>query len=93
VVGYWHRDVGSASAPLANPDAIPGPNPEWAPIAGTASAWCGLRTEGDNTHIDPITGNPFNSQVLSYNGNNNGSQFGASRTQGTDANYPGYGSQ
>ena len=40
VVGYWHRDVGAASAPLANPDAVPGPNPEWNPIAGTASAWC-----------------------------------------------------
>ncbi len=93
VVGYWHRDPGSALSPLPNPDAVPGPNPEWTPIAGTASAWCGLRAEGDNSIIDPITGNPINAYVLSFQGNNSGAQFAPTRTQGTDHNFPGYGSQ
>src|SRR5262249_27224277 len=48
VVGYWHRDVGKTAAPLADTGAvIPGPNVEWKAITGNASAWCGLRAEGD----------------------------------------------
>jgi hypothetical protein len=76
VTGYWHRDVGKNSAPLPDtglavgtPGAQPGPNPEWLPIGGTASAWCGLRAQGDATHLDPITGNAYNQTVLSYRGN------------------------
>ncbi|HET9327115.1 MAG TPA: FlgD immunoglobulin-like domain containing protein [Candidatus Eisenbacteria bacterium] len=93
VIGYWHRDVGSASSPLPAGDAVPGPNPEWTPIAGTASAWCGLRSEGDNSVIDPITGNPINGLLVSFQGNNSGRQISAQRSQGTDNNFPGYGSQ
>ncbi|TMQ71743.1 MAG: hypothetical protein E6K80_04730 [Candidatus Eisenbacteria bacterium] len=93
VVGYWHRDVGNGAAPLPDPDGVPGPNPEWAPIAGTASAWCGLRAEGDNTVMDPITGNPINAGVLAFQGNNSGAQIGSIRSAGTDHNFPGYGSQ
>jgi FlgD Ig-like domain len=93
VIGYWHRDPGNLAAPLPNPDAVPGPNPEWAPLAGTASAWCGLRAGGDNTVIDGVTGNAINANVLQYFGDISGNQIGSVRTQGTDNNFPGYGAQ
>ena len=43
--------------------------------------------------MDPITGNPYNSSVLAYWGVNNSLQFGPARSNGTDYNFPGYGSQ
>jgi len=94
VTGYWHRDVGRNSQPLPDTgNVIPGPNVEWKPLSGGASAWCGLRAQGDMTHIDPITGNPYNQSILTYHGNNSGFQTGSLSNTGTDANYPGYGSQ
>ncbi len=94
VTGYWHRDVGNNSAPLSDTGAvIPGPNVEWKPIGGGASAWCGLRAQGDMTHVDPITGNAYNQTVLSYRGNNSYFQQGSQSVLGTDQNFPGYGSQ
>ena len=94
VVGYWHRDNGVNSSPLPDTGAvIPGPNPAWKPIGGTNSAWCGLRAHGDNTHVDPVTGNPFNQTILERNGNNSYFQAGSQATSGTDKLYPGYGSQ
>jgi hypothetical protein len=98
VTGYWHRDVGRNSQPLSDTGAvIPGPNPEWAPIAGGASAWCGLRGAGDATHLDEVarggTGNGYNQTVLSYRGNNSFNQAGSFSSRGTDQNFPGYGSQ
>jgi hypothetical protein len=104
VTGYWHRDVGRNSLPLADSvggvptvggigGVIPGPNVEWKPIAGGASAWCGLRAENDNTHIDPLTGNAYNHSVMQYRFNNSFNQVGSQSVLGTDANYPGYGSQ
>jgi hypothetical protein len=104
VTGYWHRDVGRNSLPLADSvggvptvggigGVVPGPNVEWKPIGGGASAWCGLRAAGDATHIDPVTGNAYNQTVLSYRGNNSFFQAGSQRTTGTDQNFPGYGSQ
>src|SRR5262245_6898354 len=77
VVGVWHRDNGSAG----------GGGVAWTPLAGSASAWCGLRRHGDLTFVDPITGNPFNQDVLDYNGEN-------SPLPGvTSKRFPGYGSQ
>jgi hypothetical protein len=104
VTGYWHRDVGRNSLPLADSVAgvltvagiggvVPGPNVEWKPIGGGASAWCGLRGQGDMTHVDPITGNAYNQTILSYRGNNSFFQQGSQSTRGTDQNFPGYGSQ
>ena len=94
VTGYWHRDVGRNSQPLADTGAVvPGPNVEWKPISGGASAWCGLRAQGDNTHVDPVTGNAYNQTVLSYRGNNSYFQAGSQSVLGTDQNFPGYGSQ
>jgi hypothetical protein len=94
VTGYWHRDVGRNSQPLPDTgSAVPGPNVEWKPITGGASAWCGLRAHGDMTHLDPITGNPYNQSILGCPGNNAGFPTGSLSGLGTDANYPGYGSQ
>jgi hypothetical protein len=94
VTGYWHRDVGKNSQPLPDTGSvIPGPNVEWRPISGGASAWCGLRGQGDMTHIDPITGNPYNQSILNYHGNNSAFSFASLSDLGTDTNYPGYGSQ
>ena len=94
VTGYWHRDVGRNSQPLPDTGSVvPGPNVQWRPLSGGASAWCGLRAHGDMTHIDPITGNPFNQSILGPHGNNSYLVFGSFSGLGTDANYPGYGSQ
>ncbi len=47
----------------------------------------GLRRHGDLTVSDPITGNPFNDDVLMFN------QIGAASPGGTDKKFPGYASQ
>jgi hypothetical protein len=96
VVSYWHRDPGKLASPAFTDTGtvIAGPNVEWKPIGGTGnSAWCGLRAPGDMNVIDPITGNAINATVLSYRGNNSYNQIGSLSTSGTDANFPGYGSQ
>jgi hypothetical protein len=97
VTGYWHRDGGSMM-PAAAADPSHNPlTPSWAPLAGSASAWCGLRSHGDIAAIDAAalggTGNPITSAVLDYDGNNDGAQAGSLRPNGTDKNFPGYGSQ
>jgi len=58
VIGLWHVDAGSTVGGAAAPD--------WAPLQGTKSAWMGLRRIGDVSHVDPITGNPFNEAVAKY---------------------------
>ncbi|MEO5616986.1 MAG: FlgD immunoglobulin-like domain containing protein [Candidatus Eisenbacteria bacterium] len=81
VIGVWHRDNGSAG----------GGGVSWAPLNGsTHSLWCGLRRDGDNTFLDPITGNPFNSRPLTINPNAGGTVGGGI---GTNHLFPGYGSQ
>jgi hypothetical protein len=81
VVGVWHVDGGGFVAP---PSGIP---PAWTPYVGGASAWMGLRAHGDNSYLDPVTNNPFNADVLQFNGANAPSQ------DGNDKQFPGYGSQ
>ena len=100
VTGYWHRDAGNFAPPVygATPPGTHGPNVEWAPLAGTQSAWCGLRAADDFNAIDQVslggTGNPINQRVIEYNGNESYNQIGAVNTAGgTDKNFPGYGSQ
>jgi hypothetical protein len=98
VTGYWHADGGSGQAPVVSVDpSAADHNPAsltWAPIAGTKSAWCGLRSHGDIAVVDPITGNAYNSDVMRYQAVNSAAQFTPIRIDpGTDANYPGYGSQ
>jgi hypothetical protein len=82
VLGVWHRDGGSLTAAPAGK-----PTPEWSPRQGSNAAWMGLRAHGDNAYGDPITGNPFNEDVLVYTG------FGAVSAGGNDQCFPGYGSQ
>src|SRR5262245_26203127 len=63
----------------------------------TACAWMGIRSHGDLSHRDEIalggTGNCFNADVLGYQGNNGFNQIGSVSVNGTDHNFPGYGSQ
>ncbi len=91
VISYWHRDNGTA--PIT---AISGTNPVapgWTPIAGSFSAWCGLRGHGDLTAVDPITGNAINCAVIAMEGDNHFQQVGPVNPAGNDSNFPGYGSQ
>ncbi len=81
VVGVWHVDGGSS---VTTPGV---PAPAWAPLSGGKSAWMGLRAHGDNTHVDPLTNNPFNENVLNFI-----NQDAASAT-GLDHGFPGYGTQ
>ena len=92
VTGIWHADNGTVKT-----DSIPGSNvqvPGWAPITGTKSMWCGIRSPGDLTARDATgTGNPLNGDLTQFQANNSGRQVGPRRPQGTDHNFPGYGSQ
>ncbi|HKQ59537.1 MAG TPA: FlgD immunoglobulin-like domain containing protein [Candidatus Eisenbacteria bacterium] len=74
----------------------------WSPTevggaGSTASAWMGMRSSGDLSHRDEAglggTGNYFNASVLDYQGNNGFNQIGSVSLNGTDHNFPGYGSQ
>jgi hypothetical protein len=79
VDGVWHRDAGS------NVTVSGVPAPTWTPIAGGFSAWMGLRAHADNTHLDPLTGQSFNQNVLVYNGGN------TNQPGFTNVQFPGYG--
>src|SRR5512146_1380054 len=72
VVGIWHADAGKNAG-----SAVP-----WTPLAGTKSAWCGLRQHGDNSVTDAVTKNPFNQDVVA------GLHDAAGN--GSNNNFPGY---
>src|SRR5262245_3229314 len=76
VVGYWHSDPGK-------PAVGPSLGVFWTPLNGTRSAWCGLRQHGDNTVVDAVTGNAFNSAVVAH------LQDGGA-TGVANSNFPGY---
>ena len=78
VVGVWHRDGGVGQAG--------GSAVTWSPLAGSNSAWCGLRQTGDNSVRDLNTGQPFNAVAAEFNGEAGGGT-------GTNKNFPGYGDQ
>ncbi len=71
VIGAWHADPGKNA----------GIGVTWAPMSGSYSAWCGLRETNDNTVIDQVTKNPFNSSTAEFNNLLVGL---------TAKNYPGY---
>ncbi len=48
IAGAWHSDALGIGSPVVNA------------LAGTRSAWCGIRAGGDNSHIDALTGNAIN---------------------------------
>jgi hypothetical protein len=80
VDGVWHVDGGS----LITVAGVPAPT--WVPIGGLKSAWMGLRAHGDNSHVDPITLNPFNENLLVFN------QVNGTKAGGAEKRFPGYGS-
>lgn len=82
VVGVWHRDAGR-NAGLADVAR----RPRWNAPSGTYAAWMGLRSHGDATYADPLTGNPFNEDVMMF------TKESAASAGGNDAGFPGYGSQ
>jgi len=79
VLSYWHVDPGPAIT-----STIPGTNPA-APAVPAGVAWCGLRSHGDLSVVDPIMGNAYNMSVLEFVGEN-----GGSLSQGTSKGFPGY---
>jgi len=88
VIGVWHRDPGGNGLAVGSP--LPGTNPvqpNWTPLNDSFSAWMGLRSHGDVTVGDPITGNAFNATVLDYN------QRQGALTIVNSRSFPGYGSQ
>src|SRR5207249_173976 len=90
VISYWHVDGGNLNNPPAFTDANGShvlPAMTWAPLAGSSSAWCGLRNHGDFTYKDPITGNPYNAMVVEMLGENGG---GTTSGIGTSKKFPGY---
>ncbi len=101
VTGVWHVDAGDLQPVAASVDdtqdglngaglGVGGVN--WTPLAGSRSAWMGLRRHGDVTHVDDVarggTGNPFNEDAMVYN-----ALAGAVSLGGTDKRFPGYGDQ
>jgi len=82
VNGVWHRDGGST----LGTGAIP--RPAWAPLGGSFSAWMGLRAHGDVVAREGKGKlNPFNEDLLMFNGLN------AASASGNDKHFPGYGNQ
>ena len=85
IVSAWHVDRGKDVPDAANSAATP----KWSPLAGTASAWCGLRSADDRSCLDDATrggtGNPINGDALV------GRPFDGSSL--TNANFPGYANQ
>jgi hypothetical protein len=71
IVGVWHVD-GGANVPSNGTvnvnDAYLNVAPTWSPLAGSASAWCGLRSGKDVAVIEQAslggTGNPINGDCL-----------------------------
>ena len=65
IIGVWHSDGGNLVP--AN-GQVASASPTWSPLAGNASAWCGLRAGKDIAVIDNPslggTGNPINGDAL-----------------------------
>lgn len=80
VVGVWHPDDGATT----------GNGVTWTALGGSKSMWAGLRRANDDSHVDPITGNSFNADLLMQviqGGSVSGGPIGS------DARFPGYGNQ
>ena len=106
VVGLWHRDGSGASGSGTVLPAIP--NTSVVPLAwdgayvggtgSTASAWMGVKSHGDLNQVDEVslggTGNAFSSALfMNQVQYPRLSETGSASANGTDHNFPGYGSQ
>ncbi|HEY2954405.1 MAG TPA: FlgD immunoglobulin-like domain containing protein [Candidatus Eisenbacteria bacterium] len=94
VSSAWHVD-GGRNEKVPNPSPIksdvnPKP-PRWTPIAGSSSAWCGLRAHGDIARVDALTGNPYN--VDAYENVAAGSPTIPVAPGFTNRHFPGYAGQ
>lgn len=87
VISAWHQDNGVY--PL-NPGQSS--SNSWAPLAGSKSAWCGLRAGDDFSVIDDATYGGTGNHI---NGNTLVGRFGNTLTVGlmTNTNFPGYANQ
>ncbi len=85
IIGVWHVD-GGVYLPSTG---FAGASPTWAPLAGDASAWCGLRAGDDASVIESKTlggtGNAIHGETL-YGVIGDGINF-------TQHNFPGYANQ
>jgi len=83
IIGVWHADDGNY-APLPN---------SWSPLAGSKSAWCGLRADGDISVRDDAsrggTDLPINGQVA-WGTTGTTSKPVAGGGSCTTTNFPGY---
>jgi len=80
IAGAWHSSTLSGVKLKLNDGA----EPSAAPIAGTRSAWCGLRESGNTADQDALTGNYINGDL--YN------SFGPTGPAGVCPDFPGFAS-
>jgi len=95
VTSAWHEDPGDALVtpdPGADKSDVNPAAPRWTAIAGSMSAWCGLRAHGDIAQVDGLTGNPYNADAL-RDEYNQGSPTVAVGPGGLNKLFPGYASQ
>jgi len=92
IVSVWHADNGQYVIGRVGQDPLE--SPQWAPLAGNKSAWCGLRAGDDFGAIDDVlyggTGNHINGNVLFGREGTTASLAGGAKTQ---KNFPGYANQ
>jgi hypothetical protein len=92
IISAWHADNGVY--PLNPGQELLGGSNSWTPLAGSQSAWCGLRAGNDFSVVDAIayggTGNHINGNVLYGRYGTNLLAQGGSNTQ---KNFPGYANQ
>ena len=74
VVGIWHSDAGKNAGVAVH----------WTPLAGSKSAWCGLRQHGDVSVKDVTTNNAFNQDIV------NGLHDAGTAGGGSNNHFPGY---
>jgi len=79
IVSAWHADNGNYT-PLPN---------SWTPLAGSKSAWCGLRAGDDNSVVEAIANGGTGNAI---NGNTVFGRYGDG-TYNTNKNFPGYSNQ
>ena len=78
IAGAWHTSTLLGVKKKLNDGA----EPTAAPIAGTRSAWCGLRESGNTTEQDALTGNYINGDLYQ--------SFGIVGPNGNCPDFPGF---
>jgi hypothetical protein len=93
VISAWHADNGVY--PLNPGQGALGGSNSWTPLAGSKSAWCGLRAGNDLSVVDAVayggTGNHINGNTLF--GREGSTALVAPYGNKTQTNFPGYANQ